>query len=86
MPSDSDISMERHVIQYLHTLQTEYEYRNLKNSEYDFKNYTVDYISALEIFYLPLSFKTVEKVNYTHYETCNFCVLYTKHNRLSSFI
>jgi hypothetical protein len=42
MSSDSDISMERHVIQYLHILQAEYEYRNLKNSDYDFKKYTVD--------------------------------------------
>jgi hypothetical protein len=29
MSSDSDISMERHVIQYLHTLQADYEYRHL---------------------------------------------------------
>ena len=42
MSRDSNISMERHVIQYLHTLQAEYEYRNLKNSDYDFKKYTVD--------------------------------------------
>jgi len=42
MSSVSDISMERHVIQYLHTLQAEYKYRNLKNSDYKFKKYTVD--------------------------------------------
>jgi len=42
MSSDSDISTERHVIQYLQTLQAEYEYRNLKNSDYDFKKYTID--------------------------------------------
>jgi hypothetical protein len=42
MSSDSDISMERHVIKYLQTLQAEYEYRNLKNSDYDFKKYTID--------------------------------------------
>jgi glutaredoxin-related protein len=42
MSCDSDISMERRVIQYLHTLQAEYEYRNLKNSDYNFKKYTVN--------------------------------------------
>jgi hypothetical protein len=42
MSSDSDISMVRLVIQNLHTLQAEHEYSNLKNSDYDFKKFTVD--------------------------------------------